>query len=128
MSDFTRSDGVLPLSCTADWPRPDVCVVHLTGELDMATTPVVAEYLQDQTVHRPAELIVDLAGVTLLAATALSLILHALDDTGDIHGRLHLVGVTSNRPVHRVLELTGLRPLLDVHEDVQSVLDGLDRG
>jgi hypothetical protein len=34
MSDFIRSEGLLPLRCTADWPRPDVCVVHLAGALD----------------------------------------------------------------------------------------------
>ena len=47
MSDFTRSEGLLPLRCSADWPRPDVCVVRLAGALDMATTPIVAEYLRD---------------------------------------------------------------------------------
>ena len=127
MSDFTRSEGLLPLRCTADWPQPDVCVVHLAGELDIATTPVVADYLQEQTATGPAELILDLAGVTLLAATAVALIVNALHDTGDVHGQLHLVGVTGNRPVERVLELTGLRPLLDVHDSVQALLDRLDR-
>ena len=125
MSDFTRSEGLLPVRCTADWPQPDVCVVHLAGELDMATTPVVAEYLQEQTVPCPAELILDLAGVTLLAATGVALIVNALHDAG--HGRLHLVGVTGNRPVERVLELTGLRPLLDVHDSLHALLDGLER-
>src|SRR4051794_24923042 len=30
---LTRSDGLLPLRCTASWPRPDVRVAHLAGEL-----------------------------------------------------------------------------------------------
>ena len=127
MSDFTRSEGLLPLRCTANWPQPDVCVVHLAGELDIATTPVVADYLQEQTAPGPAELILDLAEVTLLAATAVTLIANALHDAGRIHGRLHLVGVTGNRPVERVLDLTGLRPLLDVHDSLRALLDRLDR-
>jgi anti-sigma B factor antagonist len=125
MSEFTRSEGLLPLRCTANWPQPDVCVVHLAGELDIATTPVVADYLQEQTATGPAELILDLAGVTLFAATAVALIVNALHDTGGIHGRLHLVGVTGNRPVERVLDLIGLRPLLDVHDNIPAVLAGI---
>ena len=127
MSDFTRSEGLLPLRCSADWPRPDVCVVRLAGALDMATTPIVADYLREQTAPCPAELIVDLGGVTLLAATAVALIANALHDADGIHGRLHLVGVTGNRPVERVLELTGLRALLDVHDSIPALLDRLDR-
>jgi anti-sigma B factor antagonist len=126
MGDVTRSDGSLPLRCTADWPRPDVCVVHLAGELDIATAPVVAEYLQEQTATRPAELILDLAAVTLLAATGVGLIVTALHNASGIHGRLHLTGVTGNRPVERVLWLTGLRSLLDVHDNVPILLDDLD--
>jgi anti-anti-sigma factor len=102
-------------------------VVHLVGELDIATTPVAARYLQEQTACRPRELVLDLTGVTLLAATAIALIVDALHDTGGIHGRLHLVGVAGNRPVERVLYLTGLRPLLDVHDGVKALLDRLDR-
>ena len=37
MSDVTRSDGLLPLRYTTTWPRLHVCVVHLAGDLDIAT-------------------------------------------------------------------------------------------
>src|SRR3954453_7716503 len=58
---LTRSDGLLPLRCTASWPRPDVRVAHLAGELDTGTTPFRAEYLGEQTATRPAELVLDLS-------------------------------------------------------------------
>src|SRR3954469_16833066 len=97
--DHTRSDPRLPLRCTVAWPRPHVCVVRLDGELDMATAPFLADHLRDRTAARPAELVVDLGGVTLLAAAGLTLILAAMRNDGGIHGRLHLVGVDGNRPV-----------------------------
>ena len=128
MSDVTRADGLLPLRCTASWPRPDVCVVHLVGDLDIATVPVVARYLQEQTASRPTELVLDLGAVTLLAAVGLALIVDAQQDDRGIHGRLHLTGVTDNRAVDRVLRITGLRPLLDVHDDLQTLLDTLPQG
>jgi anti-sigma B factor antagonist len=125
MSDVTRSDGLLPLRCTANWPRPHVCVVHLAGDLDIATVPVVARYLQEQTGSRPTDLVLDLGAVTLLAAVGVELIVDAQHDDRGIHGRLRLTGVTGNRAVDRVLRLTGLRPLLDIHDDLQTLLDTL---
>ena len=125
MSDVTRSDGLLPLRYTASRPRPHVCVVHLAGELDMATVPAVARYLQEQTADRPAELVLDLGAVTLLAAAAVGLIVEAQHGGHGVHGRLSLVGVTGNRAVERVLRITGLRSRIDVHDDLRTLLDAL---
>jgi len=125
MSESTRSDGLLPLRCTASRPRPDLCVAHLQGELDIATAPVLGQYLREHTATRPTDLVLDLSGVTLLAAAGLALILTALHNDNDIHGRLHLIGVTGNRPVERVLHLTGLRPVLDIHDTLQELVDTL---
>jgi anti-sigma B factor antagonist len=111
--------------CTASWPRSDICVASVTGELDIATVPLVADYLRRETGTRPAELVLDLSGVGHLAAAGLTLILAAMNNDEGIHGRLHLVGVTGNRPVERALELTGLLPVLDVHGDVHALLDAL---
>jgi anti-anti-sigma factor len=123
--DPVGTDRPPPIWCTTSRPRVDICVVHLAGELDIATVPLVADYLRRQTATLPAELLLDLTGVTLLGATGLTLIVAAMNNDEGIHGRLHLVGVTGNRPVERALRITGLLPFLDVHEDVQSLLDRL---
>lgn len=114
-----------PVRCTTSRPRPDVCVAHLAGELDMVTAPLVADELRRQTATRPAELVLDLGGVTHLGAAGLTLLVVATGDDGGIHGRLHVVGVTGNRAVERPLRLTGLLALLDVHDDLQTLLDTL---
>lgn len=125
MNDHARSEGLLPLTCTSSRPRPDVCVVHLAGELDIATAPLLAEYLREHTADDPAELVIDLTAVTLLAATGVGLIAAALHNGDGIHGRLHLTGVTGNRPVERVLALTGMSPILDIHNSVATLLNEL---
>jgi len=102
-----------------------VCVAHLDGELDMATAPFLADYLRSETAVRPADLVLDLSRVTLLAAAGLALIIRALHNESGIQGRLHLTGVTGNRPVERVLRLTGLTSVLDVHDDLSTLLDAL---
>ena len=127
MDDFTSSRGLRPLRCTASRPLPQVCVAHLSGELDMATAPLLADYLREQTAYRPTELVLDLGQVTLLAAAGLALIVRALNNDSGIHGQLHLTGVTGNRPVEHVLRLTGLTSILDIDDNLQTMLDTLPR-
>jgi anti-anti-sigma factor len=91
----------------------------------MSTAPTVADYLRQETTDRPSELLLDLTEVTLLAAAGQALLVGAMRNDGGIHGRLHLLGVTGNRPVERALRLTGLRSVLDVHDDLQTLLDTL---
>jgi anti-sigma B factor antagonist len=125
MSDSIRSEGLPPLRYTVSRPAPQVCVAHLIGELDMATAPFLADHLREETAMRPAELVLDLSRVTLLAAAGLALIIRALHNETGIHGRLHLTGVTGNRPVERVLRLTRLTSVLDIHDDLPALLDAL---
>lgn len=127
MSDSTRSDGLRPLTLTAAWPRPDICVVHVAGELDMATVPELADYLREQTASCPADLVLDMTEVSLLSALGVALIMSARANELDIHGRLRLLGVAENRGVRRVLALTGVMAVLDVHDSLASLLDSIDR-
>jgi anti-sigma B factor antagonist len=126
MSDATRSDG-LPITVAVHWPRPHVCLVQLVGELDVATVPLLAGLLREHTRPGPAHLVLDLAGVRFLASAGVGLILSAMRNDEDIRGRLHLLGVRGNHMVTRVLDLTGLLPLLDIHDNLDELLDHLDR-
>ena len=126
MSDSTRSEGLRPLRLTVDRPRPDMCVVHVAGELDMATVPDLADYLRERTASCPEHLVLDMAGVSHLSAVGVSLLVSARQNDLDIHGRLRLIGVAENRVVRRVLALTGVLALLDVHDSLDALLDRLD--
>jgi anti-sigma B factor antagonist len=126
MSDATRSDG-LPTTVAVHWPRPHVCLTQLGGELDVATPPPLAGLLREYTRPDPAHLVLDLAGVRFLASAGISLILSAMRNDEGIRGRLHLLGVRGNLVVTRVLDLTGLLRLLDVHDTLDELLDHLDQ-
>jgi anti-anti-sigma regulatory factor len=45
---------------------------YLAGQLDAGSAPFLAEYLGEQTATRPAELVLDLREVTLVAAAGLA--------------------------------------------------------
>ena len=126
MSDATRSDG-LPITVAVHWPRPQVCLVRLRGELDVATVPLLAGLLREHTRPGPDHLVVDLAGVRFLASAGVGLILSAMHNDDGIHGRLHLLGVHRNHMVSRVLDLTGILPLLDIHDTLDELLEHLEQ-
>ena len=130
MTDFKRSEELQPSAMATSWPRPDVCVVQLAGDLDVSTAAVLVEYLREQTAVGPTYMLLDLTAVTFLAAAGVTLIVHALRDDQGIHGQLHLVGTTDNPLVERVLHLTGVRAMCPHHHDVEHALrrvDDIDR-
>jgi anti-sigma B factor antagonist len=114
------------LALAADWPAPRVCVVRPTGVLDSATAPRFAEFLREQAALGARDLVLDLAGVRLLAAAGVTTIIGARLDRLDVGGRLHLTGVTGNRAVAKVLALTGVGGLVEVHDELGSLLARLD--
>ncbi len=124
MNDSIRSEGVLPLTVAVSRPQPDVHLLRVAGELDIATAPLLADHLREHA-DTAGVLVLDLSDVTLLAASGVALIVDAHRDIG-ARGRLHLIGVTGNRPVARVLDLTGVLGLLDVHDDLPGLLAHLD--
>jgi anti-anti-sigma factor len=126
VTDYKQSDELQPLTMSTSWPRPDVCVVELAGELDVATAPALADYLRSQTTTGLAYLLLDLTAVTFIAAAGVTLIVNALRNDRGIHGRLHVIGPTDNPLVERVLDLTGVRSLLPHHHDVEHALRQID--
>jgi anti-sigma B factor antagonist len=105
----------------------DVIVIDVIGELDMATAPQLRAYLVEKTAPRPAHVVVDLRGVTFLAAYGLGLLVAAHQGGDDIHGELHLTGVRFSRAVKRALDLSGLSALFDVHDNQDALLPELTR-
>jgi anti-anti-sigma factor len=125
LSEPTPSSAA-PMRAATTWPRPDVCLVRLAGELDMSTAPQVRGRLAEQTATRPAFLVLDLTAVELIAAAGISLLLAAMRNEHGIHGRLHVVG-RAEGAVLRTLRLTGVEAVLHVHLSVDAALAAVGR-
>jgi anti-anti-sigma factor len=84
---------------------PDIVLVAIAGELDVVTVLQTTTFLTQATAVTPRHLILDLSGVTFLTSSGIGMLIAAGDDP--IHGQLHLLGVTDNRPVQRPLASAG---------------------
>lgn len=104
----------------------DVVLVEVIGEVDMHTVPRTRAFLAQITVAVPRHLILDLTDVSFLASSGIGLLVAADRAAEGIHGRLHLLGVTDNHPVERVLALVGLLDRFDIAPDLETLLTRLD--
>src|SRR6185312_16479692 len=101
---------------------PGVCVVALSGALDGVTAPGLVRHLREQAAQDCRDLVLDLSGVRFLAAAGVSVVVGVRFGRLGVPAALHLTGVTGNRPVAKVLALTGVLEVVDVHDDLAALL------
>lgn len=92
-------------------------ILHLTGELDVATAPALRARLDRAVKAGVREVVVDLGGVTFIDSVSLAALVAARARLGE-YGRL---AVVAEHPfVSLVLEASGLDSVLDVFEDCDA--------
>jgi anti-anti-sigma factor len=95
-------------------PTPSRVVLRVTGEIDIATVPALAEALQSRAraAGPGTDLIADLAAVTFIDARGLAALLEAADTARSCGLTFRVTG----RPpcMMRLLELTGARDSIDI--------------
>ncbi len=98
----------------------DRTVVHLGGEIDVYTAPLVREKLDEQLTAGRTDLVVDLTDVTFLDSTGLGVLVGRLKLTRTMGGSMRIVG-TDDR-VLKVFSITGLDKVFEMHDDLESAL------
>ncbi len=95
-------------------------VVHVVGEIDTLTAPVLRAQLDEQ-IAAVRLLVLDLTDVTFLGSAGLAVLVAAKDDADRREHRLRLV--CGSRIVTRALQATGLLTLFDTADGVPEALD-----
>ena len=98
---------------------PDVRVLHVVGELDTLTAPLLQVRLAEQ-LAQVRIVVLDLSDVTFLGSAGLAVLVGAKDDADSRDCRLLVV--PGSRIVKRALEATGLLALFATADDVPGAL------
>ena len=122
--------GSFRLSCRR--PEREVMVVAIVGDLDLQTVAQTQAFLRHATARSPRHLVIDMAGVTFLSSSGISLLIGAGNARPARNGaalqlrtvetRLHLVGARGNPHVERTLSLLGLLDHFDTAPDLDTLL------
>jgi anti-sigma B factor antagonist len=97
----------------------DARVMHVVGEVDTLTAPVLRSRLDEQ-VSAVRLLVLDLSDVTFLGSAGLAVLVAAKDDADRRRHTLRLV--PGSRIVTRALEATGLLGLFEIADGVPQAL------
>jgi len=98
-------------------------LIVLTGEVDISTAPRFKECLVEFLDSGIVRLVIDLSGVTFIDSTALGVLIGGVRRAHTAGGAMTLV-VTS-RPVERVLSITGLDRVFDLHPTREAAVEAL---
>jgi len=91
--------------------------VFVTGELDLATAPRLDEVLSALTSD---VVVVDLSGCTFLDSAGIRALVHTARSLGEADRGLRVV--TSDAGILRLLEITGVDKLIQVHPSLDDAL------
>lgn len=111
---------VATLSC----PQPNTTVCTVTGKMDLATAPLLADTLTEAVHDDRSHLVIDLSAVSLLDSAGFQAVLEALDRY-DIDG--HLAVVVDSNSEATSTDVTALDQFLDVHDDLAGALQACAR-
>lgn len=101
-------------------PEGQRLVVDVEGEVDMFTAPKLREHLVQVVDAGHYDLVVDLERVSFMDSTGLGTLVGGLKRVKEHDGALALV--CSNRPVLRVLAITGLNNVFPIYESLERAL------
>lgn len=107
-----------------------VQVISVRGELDLSTAPELEPSLEEVVSSGDAALLIDLSECEFIDSTGIALIVRSwqrLDRSGG-NGGGRVAVCTGNDQVQRVLDVTGLRASIEVHEGRDAALAALRSG
>jgi anti-sigma B factor antagonist len=100
--------------------RGTTAVLTLAGELDMHTVPRLRMRLAAALAQGDASVLVDLTGITFMDSTGLAALVSGMRRARRSGGSLVLI--TPGGPVLRMLRITNLDSMFDVHPTLDAAL------
>jgi anti-sigma B factor antagonist len=97
-----------------------IVILHISGEVDLATSPELEGHVDRVLRSAPSVVIVDLSGVTFLGSTGIGLLLKAQEQAQQTNTDLLLAA--AQRVVLRPIEISGLTAVFRIHHNVSQAV------
>ena len=97
-----------------------VTIVHVAGEIDVYTAPLLREVLDKQVAAGRTDLVVDLEKVTFMDSTGLGVLVGRLKLVRGQNGTLRIV--SAQERILKVFKITGLDKVFHIYATVDEAL------
>lgn len=97
-------------------------VVHVGGEIDVYTAPLLREALDKQVAAGRADIVVDLEDVTFMDSTGLGVLVGRLKLVRGRNGSLRIV--SSKDRILKVFKITGLDKVFHIYPSIEAAAQG----
>jgi anti-anti-sigma factor len=102
-------------------------VLHVGGEMDLATAPTVRQHVHDAVAEGRRNLVLDLSEVVFCDSSGVGVLIATRRLMRSCQGRLRLIlparGAEEGSHVNRVLAALGVRRLFEVYSDAETAVD-----
>jgi anti-sigma B factor antagonist len=95
-----------------------VTIVHVAGEIDVYTAPLLREVLDKQIAEGRTDLVVDLEKVTFMDSTGLGVLVGRLKLVRGQNGSLRIV--SGEERILKVFSITGLDKVFHIHPSIDE--------
>lgn len=101
-------------------------VLYVTGEIDIYTAPLFKQAVVNLVSEGTHNIVIDLTGVTFMDSSGFGTLLGATRRLRPGGGGLHLAG--ANSTIQRMLRLTRLDSIMQVHESAEAAVQAVGTG
>lgn len=117
----TRSE---PLLDVVSAQHDDALVLHVSGDIDLASAPTLSQAIVAALDDRPPTLVFDLTGVRFLASVGLSLLIEAQSSA---YPATHVVVVADGPVTARPITITGVDEIVPLYATLSEALAAASR-
>ncbi len=100
-----------------------VTVVHVGGEIDVYTAPLLREALDKQVAAGRTDIVVDLENVTFMDSTGLGVLVGRLKLVRGQNGSLRIVSAQDR--ILKVFKITGLDKVFHIYDSVTAATEAV---
>lgn len=102
--------------------RGTTTIVHVSGEVDIASAPTLAEHVARARSPRPSLLVIDLAAVTMLDSSGLGVLISVLKELESDGSATGLRLIVEEPHVLKVFSITGLDGVFSIFPSLEEAL------
>ncbi len=102
----------------------NVPIVSIVGDIDLANSPKLREFLKPKAASKTPRLLLDFAGVNYIDSSGLATLIEYFQAVQGFGGKLALASLSPR--VKNVFEIVRLEQIFSLHPDIPSALAALN--